>query len=93
MKSNNKDSLFDNTSFNNNAREGLTEISAKLFRALKLIEVLCDAYGFDRAKLSDDQVSKIRHEISNISALLNVINDYVYDSMEIADEALKGGFK
>ena len=93
MKNNNIDSLFNNQNFSDNAWDGLTDISAKLFRTLKLIEVLCDAYGFDCAKLSDSQMLKIKHEISNISALLNVINDYVFDSMKIADETLEGGFK
>lgn len=87
----NKNSIINNQNFADTAWDNLTDISAKLYRVQKLIEVLCDSYGFDCSELSDGQMGKIRHEISNISALLETINDYVFDSMSIADKTLEEG--
>lgn len=71
--------------------ENLTDISTKLYRAQKLIGVFRGTYGFDCAELSDNQIEKIRFETNEMSALLDVIDEYVFDGMKIVDKTLEEG--
>ena len=68
--------------------EALTEIQINMKKAISVLHATMDRFNLDRVTLNQTQLNFLGNNMEQVARLLNVVGDYMHNSLELAEWSL-----